>query len=452
MKFYKYIAALTILIMACTQEQAIPVVTDFDVIVIDDDYSTPVKVKIVNKTTGADTYQWTIDGSSSSLATTSKNPGTILYENAGIYTIKLHASNKDGQSEEKEVNVQIYDAVTTEFEIQLIDTSYSPVMVNLINNSQGATFYEWHLEGGSPEFSSEKDPGTVTFAEPGEHLITLKSGNGFEEFSQQKTITVNPLLEVDFDWEVAFDDNDYQVPVTLNLVNATVSAMSYEWTFNNGTPLTSTEENPAVIFNTVGTHTITLQATNGKDTKSLTKAIEIYPNTNLRVFENSMLGINTAHNTDVMGAFFSTSTGVIYSKSEINNTNGATIDLVYFGLEEGFSHNRFIAPDEVTDETTFEAIPNATHTKFINNQELCACSASMTTSEFDGMSDDSLLEALTIEETSGGLQHFDNSLLPRIVIFETADGRKGAIKIKEYHQDGQNSYIIVDIKVQKEVK
>jgi hypothetical protein len=31
-----------------------------------------------------------------------------------------------------------------------------------------------------------------------------------------------------------------------------------------------------------------------------------------------MLGINTAHNTDVMGAFFSTSSGTIYSKSEID--------------------------------------------------------------------------------------------------------------------------------------
>ena len=37
----------------------------------------------------------------------------------------------------------------------------------------------------------------------------------------------------------------------------------------------------------------------------------------------------------------------------------------------------------------------------------------------------------------------------RIVLFETANGRKGAIKIKEYISNGTESYIFVDIKMQK---
>lgn len=37
----------------------------------------------------------------------------------------------------------------------------------------------------------------------------------------------------------------------------------------------------------------------------------------------------------------------------------------------------------------------------------------------------------------------------RIVLFETANGRKGAIKIKEYVSNGAESYIVVDIKMQK---
>ena len=66
------------------------------------------------------------------------------------------------------------------------------------------------------------------------------------------------------------------------------------------------------------------------------------------------------------------------------------------------------------------------------------------------MEDDSLLEAMTIEETIGGIQDFDNTIVPRIVLFETSDGRKGAIKIKELVQAGTNSHIVVDIKVQKQ--
>ncbi|MCH4565686.1 hypothetical protein MKP05_21635, partial [Halomonas sp. EGI 63088] len=70
--------------------------------------------------------------------------------------------------------------------------------------------------------------------------------------------------------------------------------------------------------------------------------------------------------------------------------------------------------------------------------------------EFDAMSNGSILSGLTIEDTNAGMQDFDDSVVPRIVLFQTRDGRKGAIKIKEFVSDGQDSYIIVDIKIQKQ--
>lgn len=85
----------------------------------------------------------------------------------------------------------------------------------------------------------------------------------------------------------------------------------------------------------------------------------------------------------------------------------------------------------------------------INSQESCNCLTSLTVLQFVTMVDDSALKTLTIEETPEGLQEFDDSITPRIVLFETQDGRKGAIKIKEYITNGSDSYIIVDIKVQK---
>jgi hypothetical protein len=36
-----------------------------------------------------------------------------------------------------------------------------------------------------------------------------------------------------------------------------------------------------------------------------------------------------------------------------------------------------------------------------------------------------------------------------MVLFETHDGRKGAIKIKAFVSEGIGSYIVADIKVQK---
>ncbi|MGD2091068.1 MAG: PKD domain-containing protein, partial [Candidatus Aminicenantes bacterium] len=51
---------------------------------------------------------------------------------------------------------------------------------------------------------------------------------------------------------------------------STMSPSSWDWTFNGGTPATSTEQNPLITYNTPGTYTVTLTATNinGSDTET----------------------------------------------------------------------------------------------------------------------------------------------------------------------------------------
>ncbi|MDN3693614.1 hypothetical protein QWZ06_15620 [Chryseobacterium tructae] len=58
--------------------------------------------------------------------------------------------------------------------------------------------------------------------------------------------------------------------------------------------------------------------------------------------------------------------------------------------------------------------------------------------------------AINVSETNAGKAPFTNSVIPRVVLFQTADGRKGAIKIKNFVTNGPNSYVVVDIKVQKQ--
>ena len=317
------------------------------------------------------------------------------------------------------------------------------------NGGPAITDWSWQFEGGTPASSTVQHPANVVFETPGDHLITLEVSNGFESFSENTTITVAPEIEAIFDWDVAFFDDDYQAPVTITMTNSSISATSYTWTFPSGIPSESTDETPTVTFNSPGTYSISLEADNGKRTHTMTRDITIFPDTNLRTFSDVELGINTAHNSNVKGAFFSTTLRAVFQADEITTKNGTEIDLAFFGLNNSFSFNKFVAPDEV-DANGFNAIPNATHTKFINSQEICGCSASLTVSQFDAMTNDTLLDALTITETSNGLLNFDNSVLPRVVLLETADGRKGAIKIKGYVDDGLNSYIICDIKIQKE--
>jgi PKD repeat protein len=60
---------------------------------------------------------------------------------------------------------------------------------------------------------------------------------------------------------------------------STMSPSSWEWTFEGGTPSTSTEQNPLITYNTAGTYTVTLIATNinGSDTETKTDYITVTP-------------------------------------------------------------------------------------------------------------------------------------------------------------------------------
>ena len=446
---YYILFLIAIGISGCYEETSTPVAASFSTAFVNADESVPVQIEITNQSTGADTFVWTFDGAEPTTSN-KENPGTIKYDTQGTYTIVLTSSNVDGSTDTLKKTVTVVDEITINFSTEIIESNYSPVEVKITNNTVGVGLtYLWTFDGGTPETSTAQHPPNVVFESSGDHQITLEISNGFESFSENTTITVNPEIEAIFDWEVAFLDDDYQAPVTITMTHSSISATYYTWTFPTGIPSQSTDETPTVTFNIPGTYAISLEVDNGKRTHIMTRDITIFPDTNLRTFSNVKLGINTAHNSNIKGAFFSTSLRELFTENQINLDNGADIDIAFFGLNSNFSFNKFVSPDQVASNG-FIAIPNATHTKFINSQEICGCAASLTVAEFDSISDDALLNTLTITETANGLLNFDNSLFPRIVLFETADGRKGAIKIKGFVDDGDGSYIICDIKVMKQ--
>ncbi|WP_109435531.1 PKD domain-containing protein [Aquimarina sp. AU119] len=432
----------------CVKEEAVPVVVDFNFDVFNNDFSIPVQVVFFNRTEGAEDYEWKFEGGSPSRSI-NRNPGLIRYEEKGTYKIELIGTNQDGSRDSKIVEIKIDNPVFIDFDFNNLVDNFSPAIYTFDNQSSGASTYLWTFEGGTPSNSSERDPGEVTFVDPGNHNVTLVIDNGRETFDLQKTITVAPFLTSDFEYQPAFEDDDYQIPVRVQFDNNSISATTFEWSFTGASSIFSEAESPEIVFTEPGVQTITLKTSNGKDTKTVVKNIEVFANTNLRVFEDVKLGINTAHTSNVLGSFYSISNRSVYTSNEINNETGKNVDLVFFGLNESFTRNKFVSPNGLS-ETTFTSLQNPKHTIFINSQELCNCAASLSAQQFDMMQDDTLLKNLMIEETPGGLQSFDSTMTPRIILFETQEGKKGAIKIKEFVQEGQNSYLLVDIKVQKE--
>ncbi len=76
---------------------------------------------------------------------------------------------------------------------------------------------------------------------------------------------------------------------------------SWSWSFQSGNPATSTAQNPVVIYNTAGTYSVSLTATNAKGSNSLTKTnyIVVHPDPGTPVITQSgeTLTCNTSAST-----------------------------------------------------------------------------------------------------------------------------------------------------------
>jgi PKD repeat protein len=438
---------LVIAVASCKRNIVDPTVTaDFTYTVVDNDFSVPVRIAFANTSSGAQNYKWTFPGGS--LETyDKKEPGTITFNTPGKVTVKLEAWNNDLRSE-KEIVIQLDSLVKANFDIKPVINNFGPTEFLITNNSLGAAKFSWVFENGTPATSAEKNP-KVNYTNPGSYRIKLEVQNERgEKDTVSKSVTVLPALSKPaFDIEPSFDDDDFEAPFTATLQNHTTGATVHNWSAGGGVVNSAADSIPTVTYNLPGLYNIKYVATNGKQKDSITKTIQIKPNSGLRTIPNVKLGINTAHGA--IGSFFSTKLRRVFKKDEVNTTSGNSIDLVYFGLSESFSFNLFVSPDSAAT-LTFDAIPNASATKIINKQEGCGCGTSFSVTQFDNAVTGSALQALAINVTPAGSSNFNNAVVPRIILFENAAGKKGAVKIKQYVNAGQQSYIICDIKVQKD--
>jgi PKD repeat protein len=441
------ILSLIILFTSCHREEVdVTINADFSYEVIDNDFSVPVKIAFTNKSTGGQTYKWTFEGGSPETYT-QKDPGYIIFSKPGTIKIKLEVG-RDNEHKEKEITIQLDSVVKADFDITPVINNYGATEFKITNKSAGTTKYNWTFEGGTPAASTEKAP-SVNYTTAGEYAVKLEATNERGEKNiLSKTIKVLRALSTpDFDIAPSFEDDDYEAPLTAKLENHTTSSTIHKWAATGGSLSNASDSLPSVTFTNPGTYTITYEASNGKQTATVSKNITIKPNSGLRTFINVQLGINTAHAT--IGSFFSTSLRKVIKQSEVTDAISSKIDLVFFGLSESFSYNLFASPNAAAT-WTFPTITGATQTKIINKQESCGCNTSFTATDFDNATTGSALDGLSIVPTTAGSAEFNNSTVPRVILFQNTARKKGAIKIKQFIQAGQQSYILCDIKVQKD--
>ncbi|PRY39170.1 PKD repeat protein [Spirosoma oryzae] len=439
------LAALTS--SACYREMSIPVKADFSIKATNDNFTPPASIQFTNLTTGADAYQWTFPGGTPGTST-DKTPAPIRYTTAGSYTVKLVVSNVDGEQGTKELTLKIGDKLVPAFQAEVVGNLYPPATINIKNRSLGGDRVVWTFDGGSPATSTDANP-SVTFATPGPHKVSLQLFYG--SFAQQKdtTIVVAPDLAPAFTYQLSPEDYDEEAPLTLTTQNQTVGGTSYTWSVEGGTVASPTAKETAITFAKEGTYTIKLDAGNTKKNQSVSRTIVVKPNRNLYTLTDVKLGINAAQKT--IGSFLSTSQNRVFKADEVLTAkDGASIDVVFFGLNPSFTYNRFVSPTDAGN-LTFDDIPGAQAVRFVNLLENCQTCSTITATQFEQMTDDTWLRTLPIPE-QGETVGFSNKQVPRFVLFQTQQGRKGIIQISRFVEAGESSYVLCSVKVMKETR
>jgi PKD repeat protein len=150
-----------------------------------------------------------------------------------------------------------------------------PLTVNFTDLSIGATSWSWNF--GDSGTSTLKNP-SHTYTSTGLYTVTLTASNasGSDVMTKTDYITVTPpaapvagftasATNITVGNSVAFTDQSTNNPT------------SWSWTFEGGTPATSTAQNPTVTYNTPGVFDVTLIASNaqGNDTEAKVDYINV---------------------------------------------------------------------------------------------------------------------------------------------------------------------------------
>ncbi len=198
-------------------------------------------------------------------SSTEQNP-VVTYDTPGTYSVTLTVSNAAGSSTATETNFVVVAGLPT----AAFGANVSGATASFTNQSDGATTYAWDFGDGNT--SAEPSP-EHTYAASGTYTVVLTAINDCGTSTATQTVTV--LLPPTAAFSASATEGC--APLTVTFTNqSSPDATEFEWTFEGGTPATSTEANPTVVFETPGVYMVTLVASNpaGSSTSTMTIAVQ----------------------------------------------------------------------------------------------------------------------------------------------------------------------------------
>ncbi|MCG3164529.1 MAG: hypothetical protein POELPBGB_00283 [Bacteroidia bacterium] len=192
-------------------------------------------------------YQWTFGNGNTS---NQQNP-TQIYAAPGTYTITLLTTSDFGCVDSTSGSTTIFPNPVSNFAANSDSSCTYPVTVGFSNSSTGATLYDWTFGNGG---SSQVFNPSVVYDTSGNYLVTLIATNQFGCSDTSSAVyNVYPIPVADF--SVSATEGCQPLSITFDS-GLTENALTYSWTFNNGS--TSTDVNPTTVYTDPGVYSVNL--------------------------------------------------------------------------------------------------------------------------------------------------------------------------------------------------
>jgi len=233
-------------------------------------------------------WNWTFTGGTP--ATSELSSPTVVYDKPGTYAVTLTLGNGTTTSTvTKETFITVsFNEIAANFEVDKT-TIKQGESIKFSDVSTGMpTAWRWELTKatGTPIVVTEQNP-TVTFTEPGIYTVKFTASN--PEYSNVITkaalLTVVDItaVEANFTSNLSGTYTGGAIDFTDQSVG---TATTWNWTFEGGSPATSSSQNPTITYNTPGRYNVRLVASNAAKTSTIEKTgyVVVVPSNSLVAF------------------------------------------------------------------------------------------------------------------------------------------------------------------------
>ena len=232
--------------------------------------------------------------------TSTDRNATHTYAAPGTYSVTLNASNPYGYNISAATAISVLDPPVANFSANATVIPTGSAVAFTDASTGNVTAWSWDFGDGN---TSTDRNATHTYAAPGLYSVTLNASNpyGYNISTRTDYIDVGNPPAAGFTTNVTGGNAPQAVQFTDTTEH---TPTSWNWTFGDGE--TSTDKNPAHTYDTPGTYTVSLTATNayGEDTETKTDLITILTAPGASFTENVTEG-----NAPLAVAFTDASTG-----------------------------------------------------------------------------------------------------------------------------------------------